>query len=95
MLRVPDDLHRRLAARAAREGRSVNALATEVLDSAAEADIGGRHAEVRAKAAALGMLVPVDAAPADPAAVERGKEELARLAPEIVRILDEDRSTGL
>ena len=38
LLRVPDDVHRRLAARAVREGRSVNAVATEILDAAADAD---------------------------------------------------------
>jgi hypothetical protein len=56
LLRVPDDVHRRLAARAAREGRSVNALATELLDLAAEADRGDRRARLRATAAAAGML---------------------------------------
>jgi plasmid stability protein len=35
LLRVPEDLHRRLVARAAREGRSLNAVATEILDAAA------------------------------------------------------------
>ncbi|MDX6240733.1 MAG: HicB family [Kribbellaceae bacterium] len=32
LLRVPDDLHARLAARAQERGQSVNALATELLD---------------------------------------------------------------
>jgi plasmid stability protein len=31
LLRVPEDLHRRLALRAGREGRSMNAVATEIL----------------------------------------------------------------
>jgi plasmid stability protein len=56
LLRVPDDVHRRLAMRAAREGRSVNALATELLDLGAGADQGDRRARLRAKAAAAGML---------------------------------------
>jgi predicted HicB family RNase H-like nuclease len=42
LLRVPEDVHRRLAARAKREGRSVNALATEILDAAAAAAERGR-----------------------------------------------------
>lgn len=33
LLRVPDDLHARLAARAALVGQSMNALATQILDS--------------------------------------------------------------
>jgi plasmid stability protein len=61
LLRVPDDVHRRLAMRAAREGRSVNALATELLDLGAGADQGDRRARLRAKAAAAGMLGSVAA----------------------------------
>jgi plasmid stability protein len=56
LLRVPDEVHRRLAARAARDGRSVNAVATEILDAAADADEGDRRARLRARAASLGVL---------------------------------------
>jgi hypothetical protein len=56
LLRVPETLHRRLTARAAREGRSLNALATEILDAAAEADRGNRTTRLRAAAAAAGTL---------------------------------------
>lgn len=56
LLRVPDDVHRRLTARAAREGRSVNAVATEILDAAADADVGDRRARLRARAAGLGVV---------------------------------------
>src|SRR5690242_3709733 len=56
LLRVPGDVHRRLAARAAREGRSVNAVATELLDLGAEADQGDRRSRLRAAAAAAGLL---------------------------------------
>ncbi len=62
LLRVPDDVHRRLAMRAAREGRSVNALATELLDLGAEADQGDRRSRLRSKAAAAGVLRGVPAA---------------------------------
>lgn len=58
LLRVPDDVHRRLAARAAREGRSVNAVANEILDAAVDADQGDRRARLRARAAALGLHQP-------------------------------------
>ncbi len=62
LLRVPDDVHRRLALRAAREGRSVNALATELLDLGAEADQGDRRSRLRSKAAAAGVLRGVPSA---------------------------------
>jgi hypothetical protein len=48
--------HRGLAARAAREGRSVNPLASEILDAAAEADCGDRRTRLRAAAAVAGTL---------------------------------------
>jgi plasmid stability protein len=56
LLRVPDDIHRRLAARAARAGRSVNAVANEILDAAVDADEGDRRARLQARAPALGVL---------------------------------------
>ncbi len=56
LLRMPDEVHRRLAARAARDGRSVNSVATEILDAAADADEGDRRARLRARAATLGIL---------------------------------------
>ena len=77
---MSEDIHRRLVARAAREGRSVNAVATEILDAAADADGGDRGAEVRAAAAASGTLRPVDA---DPAGVARRQ-----------RIIESTRGTG-
>ncbi len=56
LLRVPHDLHRRLAARAGRVGRSVNAVANEILDAAVDADEGDRRTRLRARAATLGVL---------------------------------------
>lgn len=53
--RIDDDLHARLSERAAAEGRSVNALVTEVL-RAAVAGPGGRE-RIRARLAARGRLV--------------------------------------
>jgi len=96
MLRVSDDLHRRIRARAAREGKSVNAWATSLLEATVDADVAeDRQARADAKAAALGMLVEIDAPPIDQETRERGRAELAELAPEIVRILDEDRNREL
>lgn len=62
LLRVSDEVHRRLTARAARDGRSVNAVATEILDAAADADQGDRRARLRARAATLGVLRATPAA---------------------------------
>ena len=56
LLRVPDDIHRRLVARAARAGQSVNAVANEILDAAVDADEGDRRTRLHARATALGML---------------------------------------
>ncbi len=56
LLRVPEDLHRRLALRAGREGRSMNAVATEILDALPAVDQVDRRARLRAAAAAAGML---------------------------------------
>jgi plasmid stability protein len=56
LLRVPEDLHRRLALRAGREGRSMNAVATEILNAVPEVERADRRARLRAAAAAAGML---------------------------------------
>jgi len=55
LLRVPDDVHRRLTARAARAGQSVNAVANEILDAAVDADQGDRRTRLRARAGMLGL----------------------------------------
>lgn len=54
LLRVPEELHARLAARARFEGRAVNAIANEVLEAHA-AEASPRQA-LRARARALGVL---------------------------------------
>jgi len=96
IIRVSPELHQRIAARAAREGKSVNAWVTELLDRVVDADLGDRQARAAAKAAELGMLVVYDDIPEyDEETLRRGRQVLEELAPEIVRILDEDRSTGL
>lgn len=97
ILRVSPDLHRRIAARAAREGKSVNAWVSQLLDATVDADVAeDRQARADAKAAALGMLVVYDDIPEyDEETLRQGEEELRQLAPEALRILNEDRSTGL
>jgi plasmid stability protein len=92
LLRVPDDVHRRLAARAAREGRSVNAVATEILDAAADADEGGRRARLRARAAALGILRPASPArPVSAAERERIITSMKGIGPIADRLIADER----
>jgi hypothetical protein len=97
ILRLSPELHQRIAARAAREGRSVNAWVAGLLDVTVDADIPeDRQARADAKAAALGMLVVYDDIPEyDEETLRRGEAALRELAPEVLRILNEDRSTGL
>ncbi len=97
ILRVSPDLHRRIAARAAREGRSVNAWVSELLERTVDADVGGdRQARADAKAAELGMLVVYDDIPDyDEETLRRGAAAWRELGPEIVRILEEDRNREL
>lgn len=91
LLRVPEELHRRLMARAAREGRSLNAVATEILDAAAEADAGDRRARVRAAAAASGALRPLTAGPVSVARRQRAIASTRGLGGQLDRLLDEER----
>lgn len=95
ILRVSPALHQRIAARAAREGTSVNAWVRDLLEVSVDADIGDRQARANAKAAALGMLVKIDAPELTEEEHRRGGEALRELAPEIVRILEEDRNREL
>ncbi len=74
LLRVPDDVHARLTAQAAHDGRSVNSLATSILDAAVGADPGSapdRRARLRARAASLGLLRLQEAQPVSAADRER------------------------
>jgi plasmid stability protein len=91
LLRVPDDVHRRLTASATKAGRSVNALATEILDAAADAEEGDRRGRLRARAAALGVL---RAAPASSVSGPRRQRIIASTAgmgPVLDRLLAQER----
>jgi plasmid stability protein len=90
-LRVPEEMHRRLAARAAREGRSVNALATEVLDAAADADQGDRRVRLRAQATAQGTLRPVEAPRVSPARRRRVLDSTRGLGAQVDELLARER----
>lgn len=91
LLRVPDELHARLAARAAREGSSVNQLATQILDAAADADRGNRTARLRARAAAQGVLEPLTDVQVSAAARRRALRGMEGLGPVADEMLDDDR----
>ncbi len=75
----------------------MNAWVANLLDATVDADVAeDRQARADAKAAALGMLVVYDDIPEyDEETLRRGEEALRELAPEALRILNEDRSTGL
>lgn len=91
LLRVPDDVHRRLAARAARAGQSVNAVANEILDAAVDADEGDRRARLRARAAALGLLQSTGGAAVDASKRRRIVGSTRGTGPVLDRLLAEER----
>jgi plasmid stability protein len=91
LLRVPDDVHRRLAARAARSGQSVNAVANEILDAAIDADEGDRRTRLHARAAALGLLRSPSGAAVDAARRRRIVASTRGIGPVLDRLLGEER----
>lgn len=91
LLRVPDDVHRRLAARAARDGRSVNAVATEILDAAVDADEGDRRGRLRSRAATLGVLRAVPASSVSAARRRRIVASTRGIGPIADLLMDAER----
>jgi len=91
LLRVPEDLHRRLAARARREHRSVNALAGGILDAAVDADRGDRSARLRAAVTASGVAAAVPARAVGAARRRRIIESTRGLRAQVDRLIDEER----
>jgi len=77
--------------RAARDGRSVNAVATEILDAAVDADEGDRRARLRATAAATGLLRSVPAKPVTSARRRRVIASTKGTGPILDRLLAEER----
>jgi len=88
---VPEKLHRRLVARAAREGRSLNALATEILDTAAEADRSDRRTRLRAAAAAKGTLHSGHARRISPKRRQRILDSTRGLGRQLDQLLAQER----
>jgi len=91
LLRVPDDVHRRLAARAARSGQSVNAVANEILDAAIDADEGDRRTRLHARAAALGLLRSPSGAAVDAARRRQIVASTRGIGPVLDRLLADER----
>ena len=91
LLRVPDDIHRRLTTRAARDGRSVNAVATAILDAAVDADDGDRRARLRARAATLGVERAAPAGSVSAARRRRIVESTRGIGAILDRLLTEER----
>lgn len=91
LLRVPADIHRRLAARAEREGRSLNAVATEILDTAADTDRGDRRMGLRAAAAAAGTLRSTPARRVTASRRRRIIDSTRGLGPQVDRLLAQER----
>ncbi|MGH9120950.1 MAG: hypothetical protein ACRDYC_03250, partial [Acidimicrobiales bacterium] len=75
----------------ARDGRSLNAVATEILDAAADADEGDRRARLRARAATLGILRPTAAPPLGSARRSRILASTRGTGPILDRLLAEER----
>jgi plasmid stability protein len=91
LLRVPDDVHRRLAERAAAEHRSLNALATELLDRGVDSSAGAsERSRLVARARRLGLLAeaPNDEPPAD-IDPTRARDAAAKASKGIGPLLDD------
>jgi HicB-like protein involved in pilus formation len=96
ILRVSEDLHRRIAARADREGMSMNKWLNHIVAATVDADVAeDRQTRLRAKAASLGILARIEAPDMTEEERRLAREAFEALAPEVVRIIEEDRSTGL
>jgi plasmid stability protein len=90
LLRVPDDLHRRLARAARESGRSVNALANDILDQAVPPEPMDERTRLLEKARQLGVLVERPAAKINPERRAAALEATEGMGP----VLDEIFADG-
>lgn len=93
LLRVPDELHSRLAARARDEGRSVNAIATEMLDTSVAAESGSARDVVRARAASRGLLRPIDSPATVPPPIDAVAKRFRRVTKTASELIEEQRGS--
>lgn len=90
LLRVPDDLHSRLVERARKSGRSINALANEILDQGVADESGDARAALRARAQRLGVLASKSA----PSVPERARDQAIASTRGIGAVLDDLLADG-
>ncbi len=88
---MPDEIHRRLSARAVWAGRSVNAVATDILDAAIDADEGDRRVRLRARVATLGMMRAAETTSVSPARRRRIIASTRGTGPVLDELLDDER----
>ena len=93
LLRVPDELHARLTARARHEGRSVNVIATEMLDTSVAAESGSARDLVRARAAARGLLRSIDPPTTIPPPINVVTKTFRRVTKTASELIDEQRGS--
>lgn len=91
LVRVPDDLHARLLARAKRAGRSATAIVTELLEAGIGDESGDARADLRARARRAGVLATVPAPPVDPAGRQAAVAAMRGIGPVIDDILADGR----
>lgn len=94
LIRVPDDVHRRLSARAAKEGRSVNAVATEMLDTAVDVVPDDVQSVLQARAAAAGLLRSLEAKQSTAAAapgINEIRHALRSVTSSAAELIDDQR----
>jgi plasmid stability protein len=91
LVRVPDDLHARLLARAKRSGRSATAIVTELLEAGVGDESGDTRADLRARARRLGVLASAPAPAVDPAARRSALRAFRGIGPVIDDILADGR----
>ncbi|MEO5724370.1 MAG: toxin-antitoxin system HicB family antitoxin [Ilumatobacteraceae bacterium] len=91
LLRVPDELHRRLARRAKRERRSVNAVANEMLGASVDLDIGVARDSIRARAAAHGLLLVTPPSGAQAPSLADVRARMRHVVLSAVELIEEGR----
>jgi plasmid stability protein len=91
LLRVPDELHQRLADRARHEGRSVNVIATEMLDTSVAAESGSAGDVLRARAAARGLLRAVAVPATEPPPIEVVVKAFRKVRVTAAELIDDQR----